>query len=63
VAKLEGDRAMSKKALADYEMKLRQARARMIKQIMASQLLHMRGPDLKVVWAELKHVHWAGGFG
>jgi len=59
----EGDMTKVKKELADYQMKLRQARARMIKQVMASQLSHMMDPDPKVVWAELVHVHHAGGFG
>jgi len=63
VMKPEGDSASAKKAIVDYETKRRQARARMIKRVTAGQLPHMRDPDPKKVWAELKRVHRAGGFG
>ena len=51
------------KAIVEYEMKMRQARARKIKRVTASQLPHMKDPDLRKVWVELWHMHRAGGFG
>jgi hypothetical protein len=63
VVKPEGDTAMIKKMIAEFEMKQRQARARMIKRVMAGQLPHMRNANPKVIWAELKRVHRGGGFG
>lgn len=35
----------------------------MIKRVTAGQLPHMKDPDLRKVWAELRHVHRARGFG
>jgi len=61
--KPEGDTNSAKKAIAEHEMKLRQARARMIRRVTAGQLPHMRDPDPRKVWAELRRVHRAGGFG
>ena len=63
VVKPEGDTAAIKKAIVEFEMKVRQARARMIKRVTAGQLPHMRNADPKVIWAELKRVHRGGGFG
>ena len=53
VVKPEGDTVGARKAIAEYEMKVRQTRASMIKRVMASQLPHMKDLDLKKVWAEL----------
>jgi len=53
VAKPEGDTNTAKKAIAEYEMKLRQARARMIRRVTASQLPHMKDPNPRKVWMEL----------
>ena len=53
VVKPEGDTNSAKKAIAEYEMKLRQARARMIKRVTASQLPHMKDPNPRKVWMEL----------
>jgi gag-polypeptide of LTR copia-type/Domain of unknown function (DUF4219)/Zinc knuckle len=63
VVKPEGDTNSAKKAIAEYEMKLRQARARMIRRVTAGQLPHMKDPDPRNVWTELQRVHRAGGFG
>jgi hypothetical protein len=63
VVKPEGDTNTAKKAIAEYEMKLRQARARMIRRVTAGQLPHMKDPDPRKVWTELRRVHRAGGFG
>jgi hypothetical protein len=63
VVKPEGDTNSAKKAIAEYEMMLRQARARMIRRVTAGQLPHMKDPDPRKVWAELRRVHRAGGFG
>jgi len=63
VEKPEGDTSAAKKAITKHEMKLRQARAKMIKRVTASQLLHMKDPDPRKVWTELRCVHRARGFG
>lgn len=62
VAKPEGDNAAAKKAIAEYETKLRQARARMIRKVTAGQLPHMKDPNPKKVWEELRRVHRGAGF-
>jgi gag-polypeptide of LTR copia-type/Domain of unknown function (DUF4219) len=63
MSKPEGDSTSAKKAIAEYEMKLRQARARMIRKVTAGQLPHMKDPNPKKVWEELRQVHRAAGFG
>src|SRR5882762_5591929 len=62
VVKPEGDTAANKKAIVEFEMKQRQARARMIKRVTVGQLPHMRNANLKMIWAELKCIHCGGGF-
>ena len=53
VVQPEGDTNSAKKAIVEHQMKLRQARARMIRRVTAGQLPHMMDPDLKKVWVEL----------
>ena len=55
MVKPERDTNTAKKAIVEYEMKMRprQARARKIKRVAAGQLPHMNDSDLRKVWVEL----------
>ena len=53
MVKPEGDSNTAKKAIVEYEMKMRQARARKIKRVTAGQLPHINDSDLRKVWVEL----------
>src|SRR5882724_4903165 len=50
------------KAVKTFVKKQQLAHAKIILSIKASQLLHTRHNDPKVIWDSLQKVHWAHGF-